>query len=311
MAGGDARRGAGWGNRALGRPCSQGLSRANEEEEESSGDGADPLGQGCESLPFPEVRLLVLETPLKKTKQSKTKSKAQLSGLVRTSLREWFESCPPQAAASSEVANPSAVLHCYNPYHYPCLIIIYQENPYRFCAEPLLLSCAARDALFTVLCCELMSLSSVCPCVVDSERIKSDSVASKHQLEFKSQSELATTWFWSQGFKLLLPTQTRSVQSISALSTSGLEKKKIKGAQAASALSFIMQIPSPPRRAALNFSHTKGALYPPALIPNGFKMQCQDGHNLPVTTAMAITHHRGPWGDLLQKQRGGPCLLCR
>lgn len=311
MAGEDARRGAGWGNRALGRPCSQGLSRANEEEEESSGDGADPLGQGCESLPFPEVRLLVLETPLKKTKQSKTKSKAQLSGLVRTSLREWFESCPPQAAASSEVANPSAVLHCYNPYHYPCLIIIYQENPYRFCAEPLLLSCAARDALFTVLCCELMSLSSVCPCVVDSERIKSDSVASKHQLEFKSQSELATTWFWSQGFKLLLPTQTRSVQSISALSTSGLEKKKIKGAQAASALSFIMQIPSPPRRAALNFSHTKGALYPPALIPNGFKMQCQDGHNLPVTTAMAITHHRGSWGDLLQKQRGGPCLLCR
>lgn len=151
------------------------------------------------------------EIPLKKQSGAKLKrSKTQLPGLVRTSLREWFEFCaPPQPTAYSEVANPSAVLHCNSPYRYPWLVIIYQENPYWFCAEPLPQYRAAWVALFTVLHRQLISLFSVCPCVADSERIKSDSVASKHQLEFKSQSELATTWFWSQGFKLLLPTQAR------------------------------------------------------------------------------------------------------
>lgn len=47
-----------------------------------------------------------------------------------------------------------------------------------------------------------------------------------------------------------------------------------------------MQIP--PRRAALNFHHAKGAIYPTALVPNGFKTQCQDGHNHTVTTATAV-----------------------
>jgi len=88
------------------------------------------------------------------------------------------------------------------------------------------------------------------------QRIKSDSVASKHQLEFKSPSELATTWFWSQGFKLKRPKHFCPEHVWPG-------KKKIKGTQAASALSFVMQMQSPPRRETRNLCHENGALYPP------------------------------------------------
>lgn len=127
--------------------------------------------------------------------------------------------------APSEAANPPAVPHRH-PYRCPGTDNSLSGNLLLFCAEGLPRSCAARVALFAVCCRQLRSPSCVCPRVSDSERIKSGSVALKPQLEFKSQSEPAAACFWSQGFKLLLPALASSIPSISALSTSGLEKGK-------------------------------------------------------------------------------------
>lgn len=127
--------------------------------------------------------------------------------------------------APSEAANPPAVPHRH-PYRCPGTDKSLSGNLLLFCAEGLPRSCAARVALFAVCCRELRSPSCVCPRVSDSERIKRGSVALKPQLEFKSQSEPAAACFWSQGFKLLLPALASSIPSISALSTSGLEKGK-------------------------------------------------------------------------------------
>lgn len=108
--------------------------------------GLAPQGKAGNPRLCPEPRLLLLDILRERSGAKAKQSQTQLSGLVRTSLRERSEFCLPYAAASSKAANPSAVLHRTSLYHHH----IANNNNNNLAGKSLLVLCWASPA---ALCC--------------------------------------------------------------------------------------------------------------------------------------------------------------